>query len=188
MPALQSVDTGRPYSAIGQIDASGRTAGTAYPGLPVNPGYTLSAIGTSHDYYFSARGAFRTDTVYSTDIGFSYSTPKIWGVELFVRATLTNAFNQDALVNPNNDVITRRTGGAASNLVPFNPFTDKPVECTAPDFSTSTPKCSTAGANWMKGPNFGKAAGVAAYQIAGAGSATGTFGPRTYGFSFGLRF
>ena len=63
LTALQSFDSGRPYSAIGQIDASGRTTGTAYPGLPVNPGYTLSAIGTSHDYYFSARGAFRTDDV-----------------------------------------------------------------------------------------------------------------------------
>ena len=186
MTALQSIDSGRPYSAIGQIDATGRTAGTAYPGLPVNPGYTLSAIGTSHDYYFSERGAFRTDNVYSTDIGLSYSTPKIWGIELFVRATLTNAFNQSALVNPNNDVITRRTGGASSNLVPFNPFTDKPIECTAPNAAGNA--CTVAGANWMKGPNFGKAAGVAAYQIAGAGSATGTYGPRTYGFSFGLRF
>ena len=59
-----------------------------------------------------------------------YSAPKILGVELFVRVTLTNAFNQSAVVNPNTDVITRRTGGASSNLVAFNPFTDKPVECT----------------------------------------------------------
>lgn len=184
--ALQAIDSGRPYSAIGTIDASGRTAGTAYTGLPVNPGYTLSAIGTSHDYYFSERGAFRTDNVYSTDIGLSYIAPKIFGVELFVRATLTNAFNQSALVNPNTDVITRRTGGASSNLVPFNPFTDKPVECTAPNAAGNS--CTVAGANWMKGPNFGKATGPASYQIAGAGSATGTFGPRTYGFSFGLRF
>ena len=156
--------------------------------MPVNPGYTLSAIGTTHDYYFSERGAFRTSNVYSTDVGLSYSAPKILGVELFVRVTLTNAFNQSALVNPNTDIITRRTGGAASNLVPFNPFSDKPVECSAPDYSGSTPRCSVAGANWMKGQFFGQATGVGSYQIAGAGSAIGTYGPRTYGFSFGLRF
>jgi outer membrane receptor for ferrienterochelin and colicin len=190
LTALQSFDSGRPYSAIGQIDATGRTPGTAYAGLPANPGYTPSftGLGTSHDYYFSSRGAFRTENVYSTDLALSYSAPKILGVELFVRITLTNAFDQSALVNPNNDVITRRTGGAASNLVPFNPFTDKPVECATPDYSGSTPKCTTAGANWMKGQFFGQATGVGSYQIAGAGSANGTFGPRTYGFSFGLRF
>jgi outer membrane receptor protein involved in Fe transport len=186
LTALQAFDSGRPYSAIGQIDASGRSAGTAYTGLPVNPGYTLSAIGTSHDYYFSARGAFRTDSVWSTDMALSYSAPKFLGVELFVRVTLTNAFNQSALVNPNSDVITRRTGGASSNLVAFNPFTDKPVECTAPNAAGTA--CTVAGANWMKGPNFGKATGVGSYQLSGAGSANGTFGPRTYGFSFGFRF
>ncbi len=116
----------------------------------------------------------------------SYSAPKIFGVELFVRVTVTNIFNQSALVNPNNDIITRRTGGASSNLVAFNPFTDTPVECTAPNAAGTA--CTVAGANWMKGPNFGKATGPASYQIAGAGSATGTYGPRTYGFSFGFRF
>jgi hypothetical protein len=190
LTALESFDSGRPYSAIGSIDATGRTAGTAYPGLPANPGYTplFTGLGTLHDYYFSARGAFRTDNVWSTDMALSYSAPKILGVELFVRVTLTNAFNQSAIVNPNNDVITRRTGGAASNLVAFNPFTDKPVECATPDFSGTTPKCTTPGANWMKGQFFGQATGVGSYQIAGGGSANGTYGPRTYGFSFGLRF
>ncbi len=188
LTALQSFDSGRPYSAIGTIDATGRLAGSAYPGLPANPGYTPSftGAGNSHDYYFSSRGAFRTEDIWSTDTALSYSAPKIFGVELFVRVTVTNIFNQSALVTPNNDIITRRTGGASSNLVAFNPFTDTPVECTAPNAAGTA--CTVAGANWMKGPNFGKASGLASYQIAGAGSATGTYGPRTYGFSFGFRF
>src|SRR5262249_21600620 len=60
LTGIQSYDSGRPFSAIGQIDATGRTSGTSYPGLPANPGYTLSGAGTSHDYYLSARGEFRT--------------------------------------------------------------------------------------------------------------------------------
>ena len=140
------------FRRIGQIDATGRTAGTAYPGLPVNPGYTLSAIGTSHDYYFSERGAFRTDNVYSTDIGLNYSTPKIWGVEVFVRATLTNAFNQSALVNPNADVITRAGRAAPPRISsPSTRSRIKPIECTAPNAAGNA--CTVAGANWMKGPN-----------------------------------
>ena len=43
---------------------------------------TLSALGTLHDYYFSARGAFRTDNVYSTDLALNYNAPKVFGVEL----------------------------------------------------------------------------------------------------------
>jgi hypothetical protein len=186
LTALESFDSGKPYSAIGSIDASGRTPGNAYTGLPANPGYTLSAIGTTHDYYFSARGAFRTDDVWSTDLALNYNAPKVFGVELFVRVTVRNVFDQSALVNPNTDIITRRTGGASSNLVPFNPFTDTPVECTAPNAAGTA--CTTSGANWMKGPNFGKATGPASYLISGDGSANGTYGPRVYGFSFGLRF
>ena len=103
-----------------------------------------------------------------------------------MRVTLTNAFNQSAVVTPNTDVITRRTSGAPRTSCAFNPFTDKPVECTAPDAAGTA--CTVAGANWMKGPNFGKATGPTSYQLAGGGSATGTYGPRTYGFSFGFRF
>ncbi|MGH9364776.1 MAG: TonB-dependent receptor [Thermoanaerobaculia bacterium] len=174
--ALQAIDTGTPYSAVGSIDASGRLAGSAYPGLPANPGYTLSALGTSHDYYFSSRGAFRTANAYSTDLALNYVAPKLFGVvEFFVRGTVTNVFNQSAVINPNSNIITRRTGGASSNLVAFNPFTGTPVECTSPNAAGTA--CTVAGANWMKGPSFGKPTGPSSYQTA-----------RTYSFGGGLRF
>src|SRR5262249_6706732 len=62
---IQFYESCAPYSALGTIDASGRTAGTAYTGLPAfqcnasrtTNCYTLSGIGTSHNYYFSKRGA-----------------------------------------------------------------------------------------------------------------------------------
>ncbi len=170
---LQSFDSGHPYSAIGTIDASGRT--TPFPGVPVNPGYTLSQLGDQHDYYFSSRGAFRTDDTWSTDAAINYNLPRFFGVELFVRGTVTNLFNKSAVVTPNNDIVTSRTGGADSNLVAFNPLTDTPVECTSPNANGTA--CTTAGANWMKGPSFGKATGVGSYQI-----------PRAYGLSAGFRF
>lgn len=185
--ALQSYDTGTPYSAIGSIDATGRIAGNAYPGLPANPGYTLSQVGTLHDYYFSDRGEFRTEDYNRTDLAISYATPKFFGVEIFLKAFVTNVFDNGEVVNPNNDVITRRTGGAASNLVPFNPFTDAPLECT--ERSATNPRaCAQTGRHWLKSPDFGKATGPASYQLsAGTCPASGVC-PRTYGFGAGFRF
>ena len=156
---LQSYDTGTPYGAVGLIDASGRS--TPFAGSPVNPGYTLSQLGDQHDYYFTSRDAFRTDDVWSTDVALSYNTPPILGVELFVRGVVTNLFNQSAVIVPNSSVTTRRTGGAASGLVAFNPMTDTPVE----------------GTHWRKGTLFGQPTGPTSYQI-----------PLTYGFGVGFRF
>ncbi len=172
---LQSYDTGRSYAAIGTIDASGRS--TPFPGAPANPGYTLSQLGTTHDYFFSKRGAFRTEDVSSTDIALGY-TLRIKVFEIFLRGSMANIFDEDAVVNPNTtQIITRRTGGAASNLVAFNPKTDTPVECTQRQAAPNQNRCAVTGAHWLKGDLFGKASGVSSYQI-----------PRTYNFSVGFRF
>lgn len=165
---LQSYDTGTPYGAVGGIDASGRV--TPFAGSPVNPGYTLSQLGTTHDYYFTARDAFRTEDVWRTDLALGYATPRFFGVELFLRAVVTNLFEEAPLINPNTDIVTRRTGGAASGLVAFNPLTETPVE----------------GVHWRKGAQFGQPTGPGSYQNAtcpGSGVC-----PLTYGFSAGIRF
>lgn len=168
---LQRFDSGFSYSAVSSIDASGRT--TPYAGSPTNPGYRLNQLGTTHDYFFSERGAFRTDDELNTDLSLYYTLP-IARLGIFANATVLNAFNGDAVTAPNTTVITRRTGGAGSGLVAFNPFTDTPKEC--PQGSASS-VCSAMGAHWQKGPNFGKPVGVASYQV-----------PREYRFTFGLRF
>lgn len=155
---LQAFDSGRPYGAVGSIDASGRV--NPFTGLPANPGYTLSQLGTTHDYYFTNRDAFRTDNITRTDFALNYSLP-VWKAQLFAKAALLNAFAQHAVESPNTDVITRRTGGASSGLVAFNPMTETP----------------TLGTNYKFGPDFGKATGPDSYQLA-----------RTYNFSLGLRF
>lgn len=177
---LQSYDSGLPYSAIQNIDASGRN--TPFPGSPVNPGYTLSQLGTTHTYYFSKRGEFRADDVNSTDFSLGYSIRVFKSLELFVRGIVTNVFDNNPVVFPDTTVITRRSGGSASNLVAFNPLTDTPVECTQRDPNNAN-RCAVSGANWMKGPLFGQANGVGSYYNTGGG-----LQPRTYGFTLGFRF
>jgi Carboxypeptidase regulatory-like domain/TonB dependent receptor-like, beta-barrel/TonB-dependent Receptor Plug Domain len=177
---LQSYDSGLPYSAFQNIDASGRS--TPFPGSPVNPGYTLSQLGTTHTYYFSKRGEFRADDVNSTDISLGYSIRVFKSLELFLRGYLFNVFDNNPVVFPDTTVITRRSGGAGSNLVAFNPLTDTPIECTQRDPNNSS-RCAVSGANWMKGTLFGQPNGVGSYYNTGGG-----LQPRTYGFTAGFRF
>ena len=157
---IQSYDSGRAFSAVGSINA--RTA----PGAPANPGYLFSGIGDTHAYYFSDRGAFRTDDTTSSDVALNYSLP-IRSLEVFVQGQVLNVFNEDAvnniyLGNMDFTVYTARVPDPAGGaLQPFNPFTDEPVE----------------GVHYRLGPNFGKAIAQDAYQT-----------PRTYRVSFGLRF
>jgi hypothetical protein len=170
--ALQTYESGSPYSVSSTIDATGRTAGTGYTGIPANPGYTLSQIGTSHTYFFGERGALRTDALNRTDLTLQYSIP-ISQVTLFAQATMTNVFNKHAVLNPDTTVFTRRTS-SSRGLKAFNPFTETPIECPA-DATAAT--CTAMGAHFQKATTFGQATGVSSYQ-----------NPRTYSFTTGLRF
>jgi hypothetical protein len=156
--ALHTYESGTAYGAVGTIDASGRT--TPFAGSPTNPGYTLSRLGDQHTYWFTDRDAFRTPDFHRTDLSVNYSLP-LWRVQLFAQAEMFNIFNNDEVTNPNTTIVTRRSGGANSGLVAFNPFTDTPVE----------------GTHWRKGTNFGQPTGPTSYQ-----------NPRFYQFSVGLRF
>jgi hypothetical protein len=175
---LQSYDSGRAYSAIGNINAAG------YPGSPANPGYfqSGSTIGsqltTTHTYYFSKRGAFRTDAVTSTDLAVNYTLP-IRQASLFLQGQVLNLFGEDnfnniTLGNIDLTVRTNRTNGASSGLSAFNPYTTTPKECPQ---GAAASECSAMGAHYQLGPNFGKAATKDAYQT-----------PRTIRFAVGLRF
>lgn len=169
---LQNYESGSPYSVVGSIDASGRTAGTAYTGVPANPGYTLSQLGTSHTYFFSDRGALRTAAFNRTDMTLVYEIP-VSRVSLRLQGTVTNVLNKHAVTNPDTTVFTRRTS-TSRGLRAFNPFTESPIECPS-DATAAT--CTAMGAHYQKATTFGKPVGVSSYQT-----------PRVYSFATGIRF
>ena len=190
---IQSADSGRAYSAIGSIDAAGRNANFKYTGIPANPGYKFSQIGSLHNYYFSKRGEFRTPSVFSTDLSLNYSLPLFHRTQLFAQAQMLNIFNRSEINNIVNGQLdttikTARTDGAAvagasgptdsakikSGLFPFNPFNEQPKECPQ---NADAWTCYQMGANWQKGPLFGQGLSKDAYQT-----------PRTYRLSVGVRF
>jgi hypothetical protein len=160
---MQSYWSGTPYSAAGQI--------YSYPYV-TNPGYAQRP--TTVTYFFSKRGAYVTDSVTSTDLSVNYSfkVPAL-GTELefYVIPQITNIFNEQAVTGPDSTIYTRYSG---SSWLLFNPFTTAPKECPQ---GTKAADCKAMGANWQKGPNFGKPLSATSYQL-----------PRTITVSFGVRF
>jgi hypothetical protein len=146
---VQRLESGRPWSAAGSIDPR------AYV---VNPGYVTppSAV----QYYFSPRGAYRTDTITATDLSLYWSmrVPQTTRLQMFARAVLTNAFNQAGVDGMRRTVLTRNDSAA---LRPFDPFTETPVR----------------GVHYEFGSDFGQPASPADYQV-----------PRQFSISLGLRF
>jgi hypothetical protein len=185
---IQSADSGRPYSAIGTVDPTGTNANFKFAGSPTIPSYYVpspsnknvpSQLSTSQNYYFSPRGAFRTPSVFSSDIALNYELP-IFRVALFGQGQIINIFNNSKVNNLvggqfDTTVLTSRSNGiAATGLSPFNPFTDTPVECPQNAVAAT---CKGLNANWQKGPLFGQGLSKDAYQT-----------PRTYRVAFGVRF
>jgi hypothetical protein len=164
--AMHQHETGGAYSAVGTINARAIN--------PVaNPGYALSTIGTSHNYYFSDRGAFRSDDFNRTDLALNYYLP-VWRSEFFVQGEILNVFDNSAVTTHNRTVRTLASAGAASGLSAFNPFTTTPIECPQ---GAAASVCSGMGAHWQKATTFGGPTGAASYQL-----------PLTYRVSLGLRF
>jgi hypothetical protein len=156
---LQSYDSGRAWSIAGAIDASG--VFTPYDGRPVNPGYALTRYAsTGYAYYFSDRGALRTEGVSSTDLSVNVVLQASRAV-LFLQSEVSNVFNRASVVTPNMEVLTRLRSGASSGLLAFNPFTETPVE----------------GVHYRLPPDFGRATGPSSYQT-----------PRAFRASVGLKF
>lgn len=159
--AMESFFSGRPYEAIGSIRPYNYVTNPGYE----TPPQTLT-------YYFSKRGAYRTDDITRTDLSLNYSfkVPALGGVELFIEPEVTNLFNEQGADMVDTTVLTRYNQAAV--FARFNPFTDTPRE--APQGSSPT---LADGYHWQKGPNFGRPVQVTDYQT-----------PRTFTLSFGVRF
>lgn len=146
---IEWIDSGTPYGAAGVIDPRP---------FVQNPGYANPPA--TEAYYFTARDAFRTAITSHTDLTVLY-THKVDRLELFLRATFVNVFNQAGISNGAAVDQSILTANNTPALQRFNPFTTSPVR----------------GANWDFGPNFGKPLTRLAYQT-----------PRTAGVSLGFRF
>ena len=146
--AVQSLDTGIPYGAVGSV-ASGRYVTNA-------PAYATPPSSVS--YYFTARDAFRTNTILRTDLALNFSTRIANAVEIFVQPQVLNVLNRQGLIGVSTSV---RTAVNSSLYQRFNPFTTAPVQ----------------GVNWDYAPTFGTARNNLDYQL-----------PRTFTVAAGVRF
>jgi hypothetical protein len=159
--AIERFDSGTPYSAAGNISI--RYSATSCPTCPNPANLTYVAPPTNVTYYFSPRGAFRWDNVIATDVSLGYQLP-IAVVRLFAKADVLNIFDHQAQIGGDTTVLTNRN---STTMKRFDPFTTTPVQ----------------GVNWDYGPNFGKP------SAATTGSVGGSYQlPRTYRFTFGVRF
>ncbi|HUF16430.1 MAG TPA: TonB-dependent receptor, partial [Thermoanaerobaculia bacterium] len=158
---LQRFDSGTPYSAIGAIDVTS-SGNTTCPVCRPNDGLYVG-VPSGQAYYFSERGEFRWDDVTATDLALNYSLP-LGRVQLFVQGELINAFNESAQVGGNTTVLTARDD---PSLLPFDPFTETPVE----------------GVHYRFGSNFGNPLTPTSQTRQGHFQL-----PRTYRGSVGIRF
>ena len=156
---LQRFHSGFAYSGAGTVSL--READTGIP----NPGYVDPP--TTATYYFSERGAFRTDDVFRTDLGLNWALP-IGPASLFVQGDVLNVFDNDDVEDPtflNTTVLTGTSTACIQNgggrCAYFNPKTTAPVE----------------GVNYQYHTNFGQPTSALAYQL-----------PLTYRVSVGVRF
>ena len=178
--ALQSIESGVPYSASNQNAALlNGVDPRPYVTLPAgHPGYVTPPDGATTQYYYSERDAFRTEGQRRTDFAANYRFDLNVGgraIGFFIQAQVLNVFNQFQLCGCGASVFNN--GGNVQNqflntnvrnnlthpalYAPFNPFTTQPVE----------------GVHWAKDPAFGKALNRFAYTT-----------PRMFRIGFGVRF
>src|ERR1044071_8247708 len=131
---LETYDSGLPYSASAQIRTSG------YAGAPANPGYNAIPNGP---YYFSDRGAFRTEDVTSTNLAMRFTH-----AFFFAQADILNVFNEQGIFDPLRLGTGVTTAASSATLQTFNPFTQTPVE----------------GTHYQRPANFGQPLNNLAYQ------------------------
>ncbi len=154
---IQSIGTGLPYGAAGTVDSSLYVT---------NPGYAWPPSRVT--YWYTGRDAFRTPTVYRTDLALTYGF-NIGPVQLFVQPQVLNLFNGQVIVTTQPNFFNQTVNTSVSqprSYVGFNPFTTVPVQGPA-----------GSGANWNYSADFGRALGPQAYQV-----------PRTFRISMGLTF
>lgn len=188
---IERYDSGTPFSAAQTITtcivnpATGlctpfSAASTTYPdgtAVPTDVAHKYASVITGVGYFFSPRGAYRWSSVVTTDVALNYELP-IRNFAFFAKAEVRNALNHRATQGGNSTVNTNAT---SATFLPFNPFTQSPVECPQ---GAPAATCTAMKANYQLGPTFGKAGGTPTTF-----SQNGSFQlPRTYLYAIGARF
>jgi outer membrane receptor protein involved in Fe transport len=149
LSVLERFNSGTPYGALGAADLSGVG----------DFGYALAP--STNNYWYTARDAYHTEDITSTDISLNYSFKfNMFGAdaEIFIQPEVLNVFNEQGVVFADSTVWDNTSD---PSLAPFDPFTETPVE----------------GVHWVKGDDFGQATQTIDYQQ-----------PRTFRVSVGFRF
>jgi hypothetical protein len=175
---LHRYDSGTPYSAVGSIYLvqNSRCPTCTQNTFGYDPVHIYSSL--TGNYYFSQRGAFRTDNIQADDLAVNWSIP-VSRANFFVELKAFNVFNRQGVTGVNTTVLTafnancaQTTGAnAGKRCAGFNPFTDTPVE----------------GVNYVLGPQFGQPVNPSGGTL-GRGTAGDVQFPRTYRVSLGVRF
>ncbi|HEY3383129.1 MAG TPA: hypothetical protein VGK32_15265 [Vicinamibacterales bacterium] len=163
---LQMLNSGSPYGAVAGIDMRPYVA---------NPGYTTAQGGSTVQYYFAARDAYRGDWMIRTDLSLNYSY-RVGKVEAFWQGQVLNLFDRAAVTgvaNLNQNVFTAASPGTIRGLAAFNAFTTAPVAGVNYVLDPGTTSRDLAG----NPVAFGQPLSANAYQT-----------PRTFRMSFGVRF
>ncbi|HET7436946.1 MAG TPA: carboxypeptidase regulatory-like domain-containing protein [Thermoanaerobaculia bacterium] len=174
---LQRYDSGTPYSLTATINPRTFQKADGTIGTRPNPGYAFAP--TTATYYISDRGAFRTDNISATDFGLNYNLP-ISRANLFFQGEVLNAFNRQGATSVNTSVTVVRQ---------WDPFTMTPQECPA---GTTSAKCLSmfpTGGIYRKGTSWGTpTTPTTGSSLLPGGTAGSLQLPRTYRFSFGVKF
>ena len=112
-------------------------------------------------YFYTARDAFHTPDISSTDLSLNYTFDLDaggYGIELYFQPEVLNVFDNDDPIVVNTTIFDPTSG---VGLPRFNPFTETPVE----------------GVNWRKGSQLRSGTRTTDFQT-----------PRTFRFSVGFRF
>ena len=138
LTVLESYQSGLPYEAVGFFSLGVTDADGKYEPYVPDQGYQTPP--TDGAYYFSKRGAFRTDNISSTDVALTLTVQAFHVLEIFVQPQVLNLFNQRGAVAVNTGVLT--SSDDPDRFAPFNPFTERPVRGVnyelAPAFGTAT--------------------------------------------------
>jgi hypothetical protein len=161
---LHNYDSSLSYSIVAPISLTG------YAGAPSNPGYKSIPSGR---YFFSGRGALRTEGIHATDLAVR-TAMKLAGLDWFAQADLLNIFNRAGVADPNRLNTSVATAATSSTFAPFDPRTATPVECPR---GAPAATCTAMHANYQLAPAFGEPLNNLAYQT-----------PRTIRVSLGIRF